>query len=177
MIMKSFLVFFFLLSCAGVEKTETVADQDLTTKETKKRPISSSPSNQDSNWANNYYQKTFFLIKNPLLVENLKGVLDVCQSDDFYFDQNYQKEENSLPIMYKKQPLTFTTKDGFSKKVFVTKGVCRELGLYKNQSDKRLRRIRKSIDQITLMYIYNKGTFLKDITFKTEFSTVKFLVE
>ncbi len=100
MIMKSFLVFFFLLSCAGVEKTETVADQDLTTKETKKRPISSSPSNQDSNWANNYYQKTFFLIKNPLLVENLKGVLDVCQSDDFYFDQNYQKEENSLPIMY-----------------------------------------------------------------------------
>jgi hypothetical protein len=128
------------------------------------------------NWADEYYQKTYFLIKNPKILENFKDLNDVCKSRDVSFSSDYQAMAPGA-VKYKKDPITITSNSGFSKKVFISKGACRELTLFKAPNKSTGKNIRSSIKSATLIYVYNQGTYLKELIFNTQFSDVKFLIE
>ncbi len=74
-------------------------------------------------------------------------------------------------------PVNILSKKGFSKKIFVTKGACRELMLFKTPKRLSSQQFRSKIKQMTLIYIYNQGTFLNSVEFDTQYDDVKFLVE
>jgi len=128
------------------------------------------------NWADQLYQKTIFLVSNPIINEKYEEMDEICKGDDFQFITNYQAKKAHV-ILYKKRPITVKTNGGFGKRVFVSKGACREIALFKSPDKKVNQQIRQSIDKMVLIYVYNKGTYLKDLTFKTPFDDVKYLVE
>jgi hypothetical protein len=115
-------------------------------------------------------------VTNPRVVESKEDLDQICSSQDLLLESDYQTAQNPK-INFKKTPITISTREGFNKKVFITKGVCRELSLFKSKTVNSKRQIRKSIKRIVLSYIYNKGTYLKEILFNTPFRTVDFLVE
>lgn len=128
------------------------------------------------NWAQQYYQKTYFIVTNPRLLETKKEIDKICDGQDLMLSVDYQNESaNEIPL--KESPVTFSTADGFSKKVLISKGVCRELSLFKAVDLNQNRQIRKSIKKIVLSYMYNEGTYLKEIVFSTPYKNVEFLVE
>lgn len=184
--LKNFLSFFFIVllsSCSSWDvkwKKGYGPDANVKTKPKQKKKVDEEGKIIDEkpveNWAKEYYQKTLFVIQNPKLLETKEDLDKICESPNkwvtlFYQDQTPQK------ISFKRKMVTFTTKDGFSKKVYVSKGACRELTLYKNRAISSSKQIRKSIAKVVLSYIYNEGTYLKEIEFKTPFRSVKFIVE
>ena len=185
--MKKFLslfVFCFLFfSCSqikwkkgwGPNKETNVKKRDPTKKGIK--PVESLKQQKPvENWANEYYQKTYFVIQYPKLIESKEDLDKICNSPNKKIKLHYN-DSKLQNISFKTQTITFSTRDGFSKKVFISKGVCRELALFKTKSLNTKRQIRKRINKVTLSYIYNEGTFLKDIVFDTPYKSVKFLVE
>ena len=128
------------------------------------------------NWANEYYQKTYFVIQYPKLLETKEDLDKICSSTNKKVKLHYNDKEMQQ-VSFKTQTVTFTTRDGFSKKVFISKGVCRELALFKTKSLNTKRQIRKRIQKVTLSYLYNEGTFLKSIIFDSPYKNVKYLVE
>ncbi len=128
------------------------------------------------NWADEYYYKTHFILKDPKIVEDYNGIVQACKSKDKYFRVDYQNKDR-FRVMYKETPLNVKTKSGFSKVVFVTKGACREFSLYKSNKINPKKQIRRSIKQMELIYVYNHGTYLKSVLFRTSHKDVQFLVE
>ena len=100
----------------------------------------------------------------------------ICSGDDFLAYSDYQAPVPAS-IPYKQLPITMKTKSGFVKKVFVSKGACREISLFKAQNTPQSKQIRNKISRVELLYIYNKGTYLKTIHFDTSYKGVNFLVE
>jgi hypothetical protein len=129
--------------------------------------------NDEKNWQNQYYEQAIFKVENPIVVEDLKRLEAVCGGGEFEFKDSYQLTRPSL-IKYKKYPINIKTNSGFSKKVFVTKGVCRELTLYKKQKGSGMR---KSLKSINILYVYNIGSYILDVTFKSKFKGVEFFVK
>lgn len=125
------------------------------------------------NWQHQYYEQVIFKVKNPKIIENNKQLEAVCGGSDIEFKESYQLKSLSY-VKYKKYPISIKAPSGFSKKVHVPKGVCRELSLYKQKQNAGLR---KKIKEMNLMYIYNVGTYLIDITFTTKFSDVEIFVK
>lgn len=161
------ILFVFILSCSNVA-------QKVNTPEVEVVDVKPAKFVKPENWADEYYQKTYFLVEAPRVLESKKQLSTICKSADNEFGSNYQ---SSTPhsIKYKQMPITILSEKGFSKKTFISKGACRELLLYKAEKDKK--QIRKSIKSMTLIYIYNQGTYLKDIVFNTPYEDVQFLVE
>ncbi len=128
------------------------------------------------NWANYYYKKTYFKVKNPIVVDSYKQLVKVCKSDDKPFLADYQLVEPS-PVEYKVSPISIKSPAGFNEKVYLSRGACRELSLYKSPKIKRKDQFRRKIKSMTLIYVYNMATYIKDITFSTQYSDVEFYVE
>lgn len=128
------------------------------------------------NWADKFYKKTVFKVRNPKLLQNYQQMEAICKGDEFDFVSEYQAT-GPYPLRYKKTPVNITTRDGFSKKVFVTKGVCRELALLKAPKTSKDGNIRINIKEMNILYIYNFGSYVTDITFRTAFKDVDFFVE
>ena len=161
------LIFLLICSCSSV--ADKVSGPEVEVVDVKPAKFV-----KPENWADEYYQKTYFVVESPRVLESKKQLSAICKSSDNEFGSNYQSS-GPHPIKYKQLPITVLSNKGFSKKTFVSKGACRELLLYKAEKDKK--QIRKSIKSMTLIYIYNQGTYLKDLTFNTPYEDVKFLVE
>ena len=170
--MKMLSIFCLLLmSCAVTTKKEKILS-----KNSKDMTIKKIEFQKAENWADAYYQKTYFLVENPTILESFKELNEICKGKDIDFSSDYQAVISS-PVKYKSETITVMSKSGFSKKVFISKGVCRELSLFKAPNKKTGKNIRSSIKSINLIYIYNQGTYLKDLVFNTQFQDVKFLIE
>lgn len=128
------------------------------------------------NWANYYYQKTYLKVKNPIVVDNYKQLMTICKGDDIPFLAEYQRT-TPAPVEYKTKTISIKTKTGFNEKAYVSRGACRELSLFKSPKLKQKGQFRKYIKSMNLIYIYNIGTYVKDITFGTQFPDVEFYVE
>jgi len=129
--------------------------------------------NDEKNWQHQYYEQAIFKVSNPKVLEDVKKLEAICGGSEFDFEESYQLKKLSF-VKFKKYPISITTKSGFSKKVFVTKGVCRELTLYKKQLGKGMR---KTIKLMNVLYVYNVGSYVLDVTFDTEFKGVEFFVK
>ncbi len=166
---KIFIYLFILslISCASKPKIENRPENVVVTKIDQTRP---------ENWADEYYNNTVLILESPTIIESYREMQAICKGDDFIFNTQYQKIEPE-PVLYKKIPLTIQTKGGFSKKVYVNKGHCREITLYKAPSSQQARQIRFVIKEMELLYIYNQGSYLKTLTFDTTFKDVKFVVQ
>lgn len=125
-------------------------------------------------WQNTYYNQTIFKLKNPVVVNKFKELETICNGPERK-SQNYKNQPVSN-IMYKSQPISIVMKSGFSKKAFITRGVCRELALFKNTDANTNTDIRYLIKEMNLLYVYNVGTFVMDLTFKTKYKDVEFFV-
>lgn len=125
------------------------------------------------NWQHQYYEQAIFKVKNPIIVQNSQKLEAICGGNEAEFKEAYRLHPIS-EIKYKSFPITIKTKSGFSKKVYVTKGVCRELSLYKRKQSKSMR---KRIKMMNLLYVYNVGTYVLDVTFETKFAGVDFFVK
>lgn len=165
------LVFILTISCAVKMKNKLPSDVNTNEGVSIKKLEFQKP----DNWADSYYQKTIFQVEGPNISEDFSELSLICKGADFDFISDYQAKKPAI-IKYKKTPITFITSSGFSKKTFISKGACRELALFKAPKNKG-KNIRSSIKSISLIYVYNKGTYLKDLVFNTQFSGVKFLVE
>ena len=128
------------------------------------------------NWADGFYRDTIFKIKNPKVMGDYKLLDTICKGADMDYVSHYQAVE-PYPIKYKKNPVVIQTEDGFSKKVYVSKGVCRELTLLKAPKTSKEGNIRINIKEMNIDYIYNFGSFVRDITFRTAFKDVEFYVK
>jgi hypothetical protein len=177
-ILNLILISFVLVSCSFISSKNKT--RNGTNKKKQLRAHDSSVIEEGiqkpENWADEYYQRTYFILQNPFVSEGYNQLMNVCKSNDFNFVVDYQALGSSA-VRYKKTPITIRTKKGFSKKVFISKGACRELSLFKYVKISPDKQIRKSIKKMVLIYIYNQGTFLKEIVFNTQFSDVEFLVE
>ena len=129
--------------------------------------------NDEKNWQHQYYEQAIFKVSNPAIVEDVKRLEAVCGGSEFEFENSYQLKKISY-VKYKKYPINIKTNSGYSKKVFVTKGVCRELNLYKKQKGKGMR---KSIKLMNILYVYNVGSYVLDVTFNSKFKGVEFFVK
>lgn len=126
-------------------------------------------------WADSYYDDTTLVVQNPLIKENAKIVFSICQGKDIAFSRGYGATKLSR-IKFKKKPITIFTKDGFKMKVFVTKGICREIALLKSQLKDNEKSFRKSIESISIKYIYNADVYATSMVLRTQFPSVKFNV-
>lgn len=167
LLILSVLVF----SCSSIkwkDKTKENKTKNVTIKKLEKV--------KPENWADEYYQKTYFIVHNPKILESYNELVAVCKSKDISFLSNYQ-ENRKYPVKYKEVPINITSNKGFSKSIFISKGACREFSLSKSHKIPTPKQIRKSIKKMVLVYIYNQGTFLKETEFNTPFSDVEYLVE
>ena len=127
-----------------------------------------------SPWQSRYYEQTVFKLTNPIVVDSAEQLEYVCKSANKAPIMDYQnKQFSSIP--FKKVLINIKTKSGFTKKAYITRGVCRELVLSKKT--KQNSGIRKSIKSMNLLYIYNVGTFVVDLTFRTKFRDVEFYIK
>jgi hypothetical protein len=148
--------------------TLTSCALDIKPKKKQKTSASQSP------WQSLYYQETVFKLTNPVVVDSGEQLESVCRGPNKAVTKDYQNKEFSS-IAFKKTAINIKTKAGFTKKAFITRGVCRELALSKKENQNT--GIRKSIKSMNLLYIYNIGTFVVDLTFKTKFSDVEFYIK
>lgn len=163
------LLAIFLAGCSQVKKKNSKSDVQVVSV---KRLAFQKP----DNWADKFYSKTIFKVRNPKLLQNYQQMDGICKGSEFDFVTDYQATE-PYPIKFKKEMVTIATRDGFSKKVYVSKGVCRELALLKAPKTSKEGNIRINIKELNILYIYNYGSFVKDITFRTAFDDVEFFVE
>jgi hypothetical protein len=167
-----------LSSCAvSWKKEKSIVDNQKIpvsniTKEDKQKHFFDKP----ENWADSYYEDTRFVVSKPLITESYKKIIKICKGNEFNLVTAYQAKAPA-PIKYKGDQITIKTKSGFSKKVYISRGACREFSLYLGKVKEDGKQIRKSIDTMELMYVYNKGTYLVKTTFATPFSDVKFIVK
>ena len=129
-----------------------------------------------NNWADKFYKKTSFIVRNPKVLNSYEQLESICKGDEFDFVTDYTASE-PYPIKFKKGLITIQTQDGFSKKVFVTKGVCREFALLKAPKTSADGNIRINIKELNILYIYNYGSYVEDVTFRTAFKDVEFYVK
>ena len=127
-------------------------------------------------WADSYYTDTTLKVTNPLIKENAKEVFKICQGKDIAYSTGYDSRQLT-PIKFKKTPLTIYTKDGFKMKSFVTKGICREIALLKSQLEDNEKSFRKSIESISLKYVYNGNVFATSMVLNTQFKSVIFNIQ
>lgn len=168
-----------MISCAQVNPKADLTYEDISDEEVlseTKIPISQIDPDLDKrnnpDWQNQYYKETMFIVTNPKVFETKRQLDLICRGDHFTFTDNYPGQSFG-EVLFKKKPITIQSKKGFSKKVFVTRGVCRELVLFKSKSQTK---VRKSIAKVKLHYVYNHGTYLTELEFDTEYSDVKFIV-
>lgn len=128
------------------------------------------------NWADSFYHKTQFILSNPKVLNTYKQLDKICKGPEFDFMTDYQTR-GPAPIKFKKEKVTITTASGFSKKVYVSKGVCRELSLFKAPKTAKDGQIRINIEEMKILYIYNFGSYVEDVTFRTAYKGVKFFVK
>ncbi len=165
----SIVLFFNLLACSlPAKQKKQVEDKAIPTVEAKQENL--------ENWADEYYSKTYFIVENPIVMESYNDLIKACKSNDQFLMHDYQ-DNNTYKIQYKEMPINIKTASGFNKVIYVTKGACRELSLYKSPKLQEPKQIRKSIKSMELVYIYNHGTYLKQLIFNTPFKGVQFLVE
>jgi hypothetical protein len=127
-------------------------------------------------WADSYYESTVLIINQPLFRESAKEVFDICQGKDIPFIKGYDSSQLSK-VKFKRKPLVLYTKDGFKKSVYVTKGICREIALYKSQLKDNEKSFRKDIKLVKVHYLYNGDSFITEMDLETQFPSVKFLVK
>lgn len=170
-----FIAFNFLLSCSVKWKKENSQkkSQGLQAQShNKAEKIFSKP----SNWADDYYQDTRFVVSNPKVVENYQQIIKICKGSEFKFVTGYQFKLPS-PVKYKGEQIHIVTKSGFKKKIYISRGACREISLFLGKVKDQGQQLRSSIKSMQLAYIYNKGTYLLEMTFNTPYSDVKFHVK
>lgn len=157
-ILLSLITISILTSCA----------LDIKSKKKQKVPLNQSP------WQSKYYEQTIFKLTNPVVVDSGEQIETVCKGANKAPIRDYQNKQFSS-ISFKKTAINIKTKSGFTKKAFITRGICRELALSKKTNQNI--GIRKSIKSMNLLYIYNIGTFVVDLTFKTKFKDVEFYIK
>ena len=131
-------------------------------------------------WAKNYYESTQLILKNVSIKDNETDIWLICQGKTLGDTPGYHSQMQRH-IKYLAKPLTFTTKGGFVKKIYVTRGMCRELGLYQNlvsTQDKpdMHQKFRKVLKEVTVEYVYTKNAYATKLVFGTTFDDVIFVV-
>ena len=181
---------FFISSCSLSGKTTSQSDNTLDDiqgieegifskglVDKRGRSVKEILDEKPENWADKYYHKTYFKVTRPRVIESYSEIVNACKSDDFQFIVDYAPMSSPFKIKYKLIPINIKTDSGFSKQVYISKGACREISLFKSKKIKSAQQVRKAIKSMLLVYIYNQGTFLKEMVFETGFSDVEFLVE
>jgi hypothetical protein len=173
-----FILLIVCSSCAVKWKGEKPNDntQKTTTSKSALIPIKSKKFIKPKNWADSYYEDTSFIVNNPIIKISYKKILKICKGNEFNLVTAYQAK-GPAPVKYKGDQITISTKSGFSKKVYISRGACREFSLFLGKVKEDGAQIRKSIKQVELMYVYNKGTYLVKTIFSTPFSDVTFIVK
>jgi hypothetical protein len=138
------LILVLLVGCTLPSKKALILDKTTVIKSAQVKP---------DNWANEYYNATIFVVNNPIVENSYKELLKICGGEDFLFNTAYQAKKPAL-IPYKKQSITIKTKSGFVKKVFISKGACREISLYKAPKSPQSKLIRNKISMAILQYLY-----------------------
>jgi hypothetical protein len=132
-------------------------------------------------WAKEYYHSTTLVLNQPSIREAEDDIWKVCHGKTLLTTRGYHQDVKDK-IEYLATPLTIETRSGFVKKVHVTKGMCRELGLYKNQASKKRNKkdkhqlFRKILARATIEYIYTKRAYVKELIFATSFKDVNYFV-
>lgn len=141
-----------------------------------KKPNSSFEDESGTSWADNYYQETTMVVDYPKIKDSPERILEICQGEDKSLPKTYRGKFLS-PIKFKTQPLILYTDSGFTKKVYVSKGICRELVLYTSKLKEGEANFRTKIKKAKLHYIYNAKTYLTELVFETQFKDVEFSVK
>lgn len=171
--MLKFISLFLLVSCSS----------NIFNKKQPKNSELQAKANSENNfekdiksWADSYYESTVLVVKKPLFREDAKEVFDICQGKDIPFIKGYDSARLSN-VKFKRKPLVLFTKDGFKKSVYVTKGICREIALYKSQLKDNEKNFRKNIKKVKVHYLYNGDSFITEMELETQFPSVRFLVK
>lgn len=172
--MKYLFLIFILTSCAVKYKESKKADNSQDDSVRVDSSLKVKKIEKPENWADSYYRNTIFHLKNPVVLERKSVVKKVCKTETFNFKFDYQGKNSN--VQYHEVPLTFKTKSGFFKKVYVSKGACRELTLMKDRIQENGVVLRTGIKEAKIKYIYNFGSYLDSIVFKTRFQDVEFIV-
>ena len=171
------LIFILLSSCAVTykkDRPEYVAKRVKTEQEIAEQKRKEALADE-TKWQHQYYEQVMFKVQNPIIVDNNTKLDGICNGDEFMFKESYQYRPLTA-IKFKKTPISIKTRSGFSKKIYVTKGACREIQLFRTKKGDSSR-IRQAIKQMNILYVYNVGSYLLDITFKTKFRDVEFFVK
>ena len=173
--LPTLLSFILLSSCAVTykkdkpENLKLSKEMDLKEAETQRMRIL----NDEKNWQHQYYEQVIFRVQGPEVVESNKRLDAICGGNEFEFKNSYQLNKITS-IKFKKYPVSIKARSGFSKKVFLPKGICREINMMKKQKGKGLRR---RIKQMNILYVYNVGSYVLDVTFESKFKDVELFVK
>lgn len=191
------VLFVFLLACSSKKAQKNQVSKDISQQnfQVADDPDSAQDLNEDLDadkeleddtfaedfWAQNYYHSTQLIIKNASIKEAETDIWFICQGKTLDETAGYHNPIQKR-IPYLATPLTFTTEGGFVKKVFVTKGMCRELGLYQNlvsSQDKpdKHQKFRKVLQEVVVEYVYTKKAYATKLVFGTSFGDVTFVVK
>lgn len=173
--MKVLLLAFVFVGCSNLpfQKEEKAGERKIVqSKALEKKEYAQ----EIQNWADSYYSTTALDVKNPQVKEDANKILEVCQGEDIKVSRGYRGKSLSV-VDFKKTPLTFTAKDGFVKKALVTRGICRELALFKGETKDLDAGFRRSIKSVKMHYIYNHVTYVTELVFQTKFSDVTFTIQ
>lgn len=167
------LFVFIFVSCSGIsfKSEEPSREQKVKAQALEKKEYVK----EIRNWADSYYSSTVLEVKNPEIQESAQSVLQICQGEDIKVSRGYRGKSLS-EVDFKKTPLTFTTKDGFVKKALVTRGICRELALFKGDTKDKDSGFRRSVKSVKMHYIYNHQTYVTGLVFQTRFNDVTFTI-
>lgn len=165
-----YLIFILLISCSSSSK-----------KIINNKNIDASYTFEDDFWAQNYYNSTTLVVKEPIIVQNYEQIWSICKGETRDFLQNYSGTLKTQ-IKYMKDPLVIKTSSGFTKKVLVTKGICREIALYKQiltkkSSGDETNAFRKILTSMTIEYVYGFDSYATKIEFDTNYDGVKLMVK
>lgn len=171
--MKALFLVLLFVSCAvnPFKKEEASNQQKIKSKTLEKEEYVQ----EIQNWADSYYSATILEVKNPEIKETAQSILQICQGEDIKVSRGYGGKSLS-EVDFKKAPLTFTTKDGFVKKALVTRGICRELALFKGDAKDKDSGFRRKIKSVKLHYVYNHKTYVTELVFQTKFNDVTFTI-
>lgn len=127
-------------------------------------------------WPAKYYRESVLKISNPLIHSTKDEVSEVCKGPTLKNLKTYSGMAK-FKNLYLSGPISIKTKSGFMKKVFITKGMCRELLLFLTKDNKgEMNSFRLKINSMRVHYIYTEKSFVDSISFKSKYREVDFVV-
>lgn len=131
-------------------------------------------------WPARYYRETRVRLLNPTIKESAQELAEICQGTilPHFFTYDGLGLDG---VQYLETPITVTTKSGYSKEVYLSRGICRDLFLFKSRSTDSesidaSRKLRKKLAAIEIQFVYTEKSFISRLEFETPYSDVDFVV-